>query len=74
LRDSVASVVSAEISPPKICWQPAHAVPTTLRERTVIPQHGPTTASIVMPGGASNVVKIGMRWVIWFDMLVAAEE
>ena len=27
-RESVANVVSAEISPPKICWHPAHAVPT----------------------------------------------
>jgi hypothetical protein len=61
LRDSVASVVSAEISPPNTCWQPAQAVPITLRERTVMPQHGPSTSSIRIPGGASNVVRMGMR-------------
>ncbi len=62
LRESVANRVSAEISPPKSCWQPAQVVPTMLRERTVMPQHGPTTRAITKPGGASNVVKIGIVW------------
>src|SRR6478672_3832832 len=60
VRESVASVVRAAISPPKICWHPAHAVPTMLRDRTVIPQQGPTTCAISEPGGASNVVRIGI--------------
>jgi hypothetical protein len=34
----------------------------TLRDRTVMPQHGPTTRSIAVPGGASNVVRIGIWW------------
>src|SRR5215467_8659295 len=60
LRESSASCVSAEISPPKICWQPAQAVPTMLRERTVMPQQGPRTSDTWLPGGASNVVRIGI--------------
>jgi hypothetical protein len=61
LRESVASWVSAVISPPATVWQPAHAWPTTERERTVIPQHGPSTASISDPGGGNRVVAIRMR-------------
>jgi len=38
----------------------AGPVPITLRERTVMPQHGPSTRSITKPGGASKVVSIGI--------------
>jgi hypothetical protein len=31
-----------------------------LRERTVMPQHGPITRAISVSGGGSNVVMIGI--------------
>jgi hypothetical protein len=33
----------------------------TERERTVIPQHGPSTASISAPGGGNRVVVMRIR-------------
>ncbi len=59
LRASLASSVSAVISPPKKVWQPAQAVPTTLRDRTVMPQQAPITLSTAYPGGGSMVVMMG---------------
>jgi hypothetical protein len=64
LRLSPASLVRKVISPPKKVWQPARVCPTTLRERTVIPQQGPITAAIAVVGGGSKVVRMGILCVV----------
>src|SRR4051794_33782909 len=58
-RDSAASLVSAETSPPTNIWQPATNCPTTLRERTVMPQTVPMVWEISCPA-ISRVVTTGI--------------
>jgi hypothetical protein len=49
------------VPPTRIC-RPATKFPTSERERTVMPQQGPSTLWMSLPGGGSKVVRMGIWW------------